>query len=143
MAREEAGNKKQKETGAIRFLPFLLCYCPSFPWWKGEKQPPAFRECILLQWSHNVMRGVHGPQMLLYVCASLLGDDQISYQDIIPSLCGVFPSDVAFSPIKKKKKKLIKKKIKKDTIIVTAHSNELLCSRFLQKSNIILGLCFN
>lgn len=54
------------------------------------------------------------------------------YQDNIPPLCGAFPSDVAVSPIKKKKK-LIKKKIKKDTIIVTAHSNELLCSRFLQK----------
>lgn len=41
-------------------------------------------------------------------------------------------SHLMFPPFKKKKN-LIKKKIKKDTIIVTAHSNELLCSRFLQK----------
>lgn len=45
------------------------------------------------------MCGVQGVQMLLYVRASLLGDDWIWYQNNIPPLCGVFPSDVAFSPV--------------------------------------------
>lgn len=66
---------------------------------KGKTAPSFQGMYLVTWWNHNGMHGVQGPQMFLYVCASLLEDDWIWYQDIIPPLCGVFPSDVAFSPI--------------------------------------------